>query len=169
MNIDDIRNGTRVLIDSNVLIYGIRRSSRQCLGLLSRCNVGAVEGTITTTIVAEFCHRRMMEEAKAKGLVGSNPARALSERRELIRQLSGYAGEVRDLLGGGLFVEPVLSEDFVLALEFQQQFGLLTIDSLNLAVARRLGIGEIATADRAFDAAQGFIVYKPADVQAIWP
>ncbi len=106
----------------------------------------------------------MMEEAKAKGLVGSNPARALSEKREMIRQLSAYAEEVRDLLGGGLFVEAVQPEDFHLALEFQQQFNLLTIDSLNLSVARRLGISEIATADRGFDAAQGFIVYKPTDI-----
>ena len=164
MNIEDIRNGTRVFIDANVLIYGIRRSSRQCLALLTRCSDGAVEGIISTNTVAEFGHRRMMEEAKAKGLVGSNPARALSERREMIRQLSGYAEEVRDLLGGGLFVEPVLAEDFHLALEFQQQFSLLTIDSLNLAVARRVGVNNIATADRSFDAAQGFIVYKPTDV-----
>lgn len=164
MNIEDIRNGTRVFIDANVLIYGIRRSSRQCLDLLTRCSDGGVEGIVSTNIIAEFCHRRMMEEAKSKGLVGSNPARALSERREMIRQLSAYSEEVRDLLGGGLFVEAVQPEDFHLALEFQQQFSLLTIDSLNLAVARRLGVSEIATADRGFDAAQGFIVYKPTDI-----
>lgn len=164
MNLDDIHNGTRVLIDANVLIYGIRRSSRQCLGLLARCNDGAVEGIATTIIIAEFSHRRMMEEARAKGLVGSNPARALAESRDLIRQLASYADEVRDLLAGGLFVEPVLPGDFHVALEFQQQFSLLTNDSLNLAVARRLGVSEIATADRGFDAAQGFIVYQPADI-----
>jgi predicted nucleic acid-binding protein len=164
MNLDDIHNGSRVLIDANVLLYGLRRSSRQCLALLARCTDGAVEGIVTTVIIAEFSHRRMMEEAKAKGLVGSNPARALAEHGDLIRQLSGYADEVRDLLGGGLFVEPVLPDDFHVALEFQRTFGLLTNDSLNLAVARRLGITDLATADRGFDAAQGFIVYQPADI-----
>lgn len=164
MNLDELRNGTRVLIDANVLIYGIRRSSLQCRGLLARCEAGALEGIITTTILAEFSHRRMIEEAKFKGLISSNPARALSEHRELLRQLSGYAEEVRDLLGGGLFVEPVLAEDFHLALEFQQKFSLLTNDSLNLAVARRLGVSEISTADKGFDSAQGFIVYKPTDI-----
>ena len=164
MNLDELRNGTRVFIDANVLIYGIRRSSLQCRGMLARCESGALEGIVTTTVAAEVGHRRMMEEARAKGLIGSNPARALSEQREVIRQLSSYADEVRDLLGGGLIVEAVLPDDFHLALELQQQFGLLTNDSLNLAVARRLGIADIATADRGFDAAQGFIVYKPADI-----
>ncbi len=164
MTLDEIRNGTRVLIDANVLIYGIRRSSPQCRALLARCDSGALEGIITTTILAEFSHRRMIEEAKFKGLVGSNPARALSENRSLLRSLSGYADEVRDLLGGGLLVEHILPEDFHLALEFQQKFTLLTNDSLNLAVARRLGVSELATADKGFDSAQGFIVYKPSDI-----
>jgi len=164
MNLDDIRNGARVLIDANLLIYSNRRSSRQSAALLSRCATGAIEGIITTTILAEFSHRRMVEEAKSRGLVGSNPARALGENRSLLRSLSAYADEVRDLLGGGLFVEPVLPEDFHLALEFQQKFTLLTNDSLNLAVARRLGLSELATADKGFDSAQGFIVYKPTDI-----
>jgi predicted nucleic acid-binding protein len=164
MTLDEIRNGARVLIDANVLIYGVRRTSLQCRALLARCETGALEGIITTTILAEFSHRRMMEEAKFKGLIGSNPARALGERREILRQLSGYADEVRDLLGGGLFVEPVMGEDFHLALEFQQKFSLLTNDSLNLAVARRLGLNEISTADKGFDSAQGFIIYKPTDI-----
>ncbi len=164
MTLDEIRNRTRVLIDANVLIYGIRRSSLQCRALLARCDSGALEGIITTTILAEFSHRRMVEEAKFKGLVGSNPARALSENRSLLRSLSAYADEVRDLLGGGLLVEQVMPEDFHLALEFQQKFALLTNDSLNLAVARRLGVSELATADKGFDSAQGFIVYKPNDI-----
>lgn len=167
MKLDELRNGSRVLIDANVLIYGHRRTSRHAADLLARCAVGAVEGIITTGILAEFCHRRMLQEAQSRGLVAANPARALGEKRELVRQLQYYSEEVRDLLGGGLFVEPVLPEDFHLALEFQQQFSLLTNDSLNLAVARRLGITEIATADRSFDAAQGFIVYKPSDVAGI--
>lgn len=164
MNFDDIRNGARVFIDANIFIYALRATSPQCRSLLTRCDSGALEGWITTSIVAEVAHRRMIQEAQMLGLVGSNPARALAEKPAIIRQLNRYSEEVRDLLGSGIGVEPVLPADFHLALEFQQQFGLLTNDSLNLAVARRLGLTEIATADRGFDAAQGFIVYKPADV-----
>jgi predicted nucleic acid-binding protein len=51
--------------------------------------------------------------------------------------------------------------------ELQRQHGLLTNDSLNLAVAHRLGINELATADSNFDLVQGIIVYKPADIQSV--
>ena len=166
MILDDIRNGTRVFLDANVLIYGIRRSSAQCRGLLARCASGSVQGVISTVVIAEVGHRRMMEEAKSKGLVASNPARALAQQPELVRQLGSYAEEVRDLLGGGLAVESVLADDFHVALELQRQFGLLTNDSLNLAGARRLNITDIATTDRGFDPVQGFIVYKPSDLPA---
>jgi predicted nucleic acid-binding protein len=164
MNLDDIRNGSRVFIDANILIYALRGTSPQCRTLLARCESGAVEGWITTAIVAEFSHRRMIQEAQALGVVGANPARTLSEKPALLRQLNRYPDEVRDLLAGRLQIETLRSEDFHLALEFQQQFGLLTNDSLNLAVARRFGLADLATADRGFDAAQGFIVYKPSDV-----
>lgn len=164
MTLDDIRDGARVFLDASVLIHGIRRSSAHCHALLVRCASGSVHGVISTVVVAEVGHRRMMEEARAKGLVGANPARALGTQPELVRRLSAYAEEVRDLLGGGLAVEPVMPDDFHLALELQRQFGLLTNDSLHLAVARRLNITEIATADRGFDAVQGLVIHKPSDL-----
>jgi hypothetical protein len=42
--------------------------------------------------------------------------------------------------------------------------GLLTTDSINLAIARRLGITEIATVASNLDTIQGLIVYKLEDV-----
>ena len=56
---------------------------------------------------------------------------------------------------------------FAMALELQRQFGLLTIDSINLAIVRRLGVKDIATADTAFDHIHGLIVYKPEDIPGL--
>jgi predicted nucleic acid-binding protein len=166
MTLDDIPDGSRVLVDANIIIYMLGRKSPQCSSLLARCDSGTVQGWITSNIAAEVCHRRMMQEAQSCGLAGSNPARALGQNKRLIQQLTQYANETRDLLGGGLEVETVKIEDYYLALELQSQHGLLTIDSLNLAVARRLGIQEIATTDSNFDHIPGLIVYKPGDLAA---
>lgn len=163
-NLEEIRGGSRVLVDANVILYGIRRTSPQCRNFLVRCDSGAIEGFVTTIVIAEVAHRRMMEEAQAKAYAGPSLSRSLAQHPDIVRQLTAYAEDVRDLLDGGLFVENTQAEDFYLSLELQRQFGLPTNDSLNLAVARRLGINEIATADRAFDSAQGFIVYKPGDI-----
>jgi predicted nucleic acid-binding protein len=164
MNLDEIPQGSRIFIDSNIIVYVLGGRSSQCRGFLERCERNEIEGWISTLVVAEVAHRRMMQEAQSRQLAGSNPARALSQRPELVRQLSVYASDVRNLLGGGLSVETLRSEDFFVALELQKQHGLLTNDSLNLAVARRLAIAGIATADSNFDQINGIVVYKPEDL-----
>lgn len=164
MNLEDIVGGSTVLVDTNVLLYARNSRSRQCRHLLQRCEQGAVIGVVTLVTMAEFSHRFMVQEAQGNRLVGSNPARTLSEHPELVRQLSAYTEGVRNLLDGALTVAEWHSQDLLVALELQKQYGLLTNDSLNLAIARRYGIKEIATADKSFDAVQGLIVYKPQDV-----
>jgi predicted nucleic acid-binding protein len=164
MNLRDIVNSSTVLIDTNVLLYARNRRSPLCRELLLRCEQGAVNGVVTLTTLAEFSHRCMIQEAQSNGLVGSNPARALSERPELVRQLSAYAESVRDLLDCALVVAESHAQDILVALELQKQHGLLTNDSLNLAIARRHGIKDIATADKSFDNVAGLIVYKPEDI-----
>jgi predicted nucleic acid-binding protein len=79
MSLDAIPAGARVLIDANILIYAKRAISKQSRKLLERCAQQEVSGVLTTIVVAEFCHRRMMQEAQSRGLSGSNPAKALAQ------------------------------------------------------------------------------------------
>jgi len=165
MNLDDIRNDEVVFVDTNILLYAAQAVSLQCRRLLHRIDSKGVRGICSSVVVAELCHRSMLNEARSKGLLtGSNPARALSQRRELVMQLSTYADIVRDILNSELIVEPVRASDLMVALELQKQHGLLTNDSLNLAIAKRSGVRAMATADRGFDSVQGIIVYKPSDI-----
>ena len=164
MNLQDIVNGSTVFLDTNVLLYARNRRSPQCRQLLLRCEQGAVNGVVSLPTLAEFSHRCMVQEAQSNGLVGSNPARALSERPELVRQLSAYAESVRDLLDSSLVVAESQTADFLVALEIQKQHGLLTNDALNLAIGRRHGIKGIATAGKFFDDLPGIIIYKPEDI-----
>lgn len=167
MKLSDILNGALIFIDANILIYAVEQRSPQCRQLLARCEGEAVRAIANTVVLAEFSHRRMMNEAKAAGLIsGSNPARSLAEKRGAIQQLSIYAGNVRDLLDSLITFEPVLPQDFAVAVELQKQHALLTNDSLNLAVAKRLGIQGIATADKSFDHVPGLIIYKPEDISS---
>lgn len=164
MKLDDILGGSRVFVDANIFIYALQGRSMNCRKFLERCDGGSIEAMITTTVLAEISHRRMVQEAQQMGVNVNNPSRYLSQKPHLVRQLANYADEIRDLLDGGLTIEMVRSEDFLVALELQKQYGLLTNDSLNLAVARRLGIHEIATADAGFNPVQGIIVYEPGDL-----
>jgi predicted nucleic acid-binding protein len=154
-----------VFVDTNILIYARRGASLQCRAFLNRCQDKAVQGVITSYVVAEFCHRRMIQEAQSGGLVASNPARVLSTKPELVRNLTVYAEDTRALLSGELELAAIHPEDVTEALLLQTKHGLLTINSINLAVARRLGLAAMVTADTAFDNVQGMIVYRPDDLQ----
>ena len=164
MNLDDILNGSRVFVDASIILYLLARKSVQCRTFLTRCDAHGIEGWISTAVVAEIAHRRMIHEAQFQQLVASDPARMLAQKQDLVCQLGAYADDVRNLLGGGLEVEMIRPDDFYPALELQKQHGLLTNDALNLSVAKRLGIKEIATAHANFDHIQGLIVYKPEDL-----
>jgi len=165
MNLPDIFNGAAIFVDANIFIYAVERRSPQCRQLLDRIDGEAVRAFSSAIALAEICHRRMVNEAKEAGLIyGANPARLLGKKPGGVQGLSIYAQNVRDLLDSPIVFEPIRPEDFYVGLELQRQHGLLTNDSLNLAVARRLGLQELATADTNFDAVQGVIVYKPGDL-----
>jgi predicted nucleic acid-binding protein len=165
MNLPDILNGATVFVDANIFIYAVERRSPQCRQLLDRIDGEAVRAFSSSIVLAEVCHRRMVNEAKGAGLIsGTNPARLLGKKPGGVQGLNIYAQNVRDLLDSPIVFEPIRPEDSYVALELQKQHGLLTNDSLNLAVSRRLGLQELATADTSFDGVQGIIVYKPGDV-----
>lgn len=164
MSLDDLPAGACVLLDANIVIYAQRGASAQCRRLLERCAGGDLDGCLTTLGVAEFCHRRMMQEAQSLGLAGPNPAKALSQNPGLLRQLSQYRLEVEDLLAGELRILPVEPVDFPTALKLQSQHALLTNDSLLVAVALRLGLQYLATADQRFPVLPGLTVCQPDDL-----
>jgi predicted nucleic acid-binding protein len=71
MTLDDIPASSDILLDANILIYSRRSASAQCQRLLARCAAREIRGFLTTIAVAEFCHRRMMQEAQSLGLAVS--------------------------------------------------------------------------------------------------
>lgn len=102
MTLDEIPAGAGVMLDANIVIYARQGASEQCRRLLARCAGGDVRGFVAAIAAAEFCHRRMMQEAQSLGLVGSNPARAFGQDRELLSRLKEYRLDVEDLLSGEL-------------------------------------------------------------------
>jgi predicted nucleic acid-binding protein len=138
--------------------------SEQCRRLLERCAKGELTGLLSAMVLAEYCHRRMMQEAQNQGLSSSNPAKALSQKQNLVMQLSQYSREVEDLLSGELTVLAIEGADFKAALELQRKHGLLTNDSLHLAAGLREGASILATADPRFEGVAGLTIFGPDDL-----
>lgn len=161
-----IESGGLVVIDTNILVYANQQKSHECAELLGRCARGEVKGVIPMPMVAELMHTLMLIEARENGWIDRpNPSRVLSEKPEMIRRLTNYGTQMRQFLGIGLRLESVVPVDLIEALSIQREFGLLTNDSLLVAIARRLSCNLIASADKAFQKLRGFTVCAPEDLK----
>jgi predicted nucleic acid-binding protein len=165
MNLFQIPPEQTVIIDANIFVYANQQTSSQCIKLIERCSNNEVYGVLPVHILAEVMHVLMLEEAKELGLIkGANPARQLSENPQKIRALNRYELLIRDLLAIGLRLESLQREDFLTAMNLQKEYGLLTNDALFLAVALRLRITSVISADSSFKNIQGIIQYSPDDL-----
>jgi predicted nucleic acid-binding protein len=165
MTLDQLSSGDVVLIDANIILYALQNASLQCQNLLRRFNREDLSGVLTTLQLSEVMHRLMIAEARDHGWVsGANPARALAKQSERIQSLRRYNEAIRDILVLNIRFEPVLPEDFLAALDLQRRYGVMTNDSLFLAVGQRLRIGNLATADRHLTSLSDFKVFYPSDL-----
>ena len=165
MNLTAIRPGETVFLDANIIIYAALSKSLQCQQLLRRCVEGEVAGITATSQLAETMHRIMMFEAQSRNHAGAgNPFRQLSEHPDRIRELSKHADVVKAILGSGLRIEPVVQEDFTVAVLLQKLHGVLTNDALMIAVMERVRVGSLATADKVFRRLSQFRIYQPDDI-----
>jgi predicted nucleic acid-binding protein len=165
MNLLQIPQQQPVIIDTNIFIYAAQRDSKQCIKLLEKCANDEMFGILPTHILAELTHVLMLAEARDLGLIkGSNPEKQLAENPNKIKALNRYETLVRDLLSIGLKLESLQREDFLTAMSLQRQYGLLTNDALFLAVAIRLRVTAVVSADSIFKNIQGIFLYSPDDI-----
>jgi len=116
-----------------------------------RCADEDITGVLSTPILAEVMHQLMLSEARDNGWIhGANPAKQLSHQPEIVQKLSRYEDSIRDMLALGLRIEPLVTEDFINAMNLQRRFELLTNDALLVAMMQRLRITSLASADQIF-------------------
>ena len=166
MNLMNIDPSKPLMLDANIFLYAIQRKSAQSVDLIDRIAGGEINCFVTSHILAEVMHVLMIEEARSNGAItGGNPARKLSERPEIIRSLYIYENVFEDIINLGINIETVGKTDLMEALVIQRRYGLLTNDSLIVAVAKRLGITSLASADKVFSKVRNLTLYAPDDIQ----
>jgi predicted nucleic acid-binding protein len=165
VDINLLAAGTRCLLDANIFIYHLADASPDCSNFIERIGAGDFDAYVTTTIIAEVLHRRMMAEALATGVITSGqPLKKLKADSSLIRGLSAYIAEVEDLLLLPLEVVEVALDDIKASHDLRRAHGLFVNDSINLACADRLGVADVVTHDADFRRVPHVRVWEPTDV-----
>ena len=167
MNLDDIPSGSLCVIDTNVLLYAEQGTSLQAQRLLRRIEKREVLGVMPQTVWQELMHKLMLAEALMLGyLGGGNPARQLAGKPDVIKRLMLYKDKIRALVTLGMGFESCTRIDVVdKAVAIQERHGLLTNDSVIVAIALRLEADVLVSADRQFQVIKEVPVYAPSDVK----
>jgi predicted nucleic acid-binding protein len=167
MNLDDIPAGSLCVIDTNVLLYAEQGASLQAQRLLRRIARQDVLGVLPQPVWQELTHKLMLAEAFMLGqITGGNPARQLSSKPDVVKRLSLYREKIKALATLGLAFEPCTKADLLdKAFDLQDRYGLLTNDSVILAMAMRLDADALVSADVRFQVTKDIRVYAPSDIR----
>lgn len=167
MRLDRIPLGSAVFLDANIFIYHFTGVSKQCTALLARCEGIQLHGVTGTHVMAEVAHRLMAIEAVRKGLVApGNVVAKLRAHPEMVRRLTDYQMNLDTLLAIGIRVLPLGPDDLVASAAIRRTTGLLTNDSLSVAMLRRERIRALATSDSDFRRVSDIRLYLPSDLSA---
>lgn len=159
-----IPNGSNVFLDANVLIYGLGAGSAECVALLRRCAQEEVVDITSFHIISEVTHRLMIEEAKSKGLAGTQARKTLNDHPDRVRKLIDYWKDIERLLSINLLILTVDEEIIRDAQRERAAYGLLNNDSLTIACMRLCGISMLASRDIGFEHVSNIAVFAPTDV-----
>jgi predicted nucleic acid-binding protein len=165
MKLEDLPEGARVLVDANILIYHFSGVSLECRAFLQRCEFRQVEALTGVHILLEVAHRLMVLEALHKGLItGGQPARKLKEQPEVIKGLHEYNQAVQQIPRMRIRVRTITPAMVRASEAIRVQEGLMTNDSVTVALMRKMGVTDVATADADFNNVSHIRVYQPGDI-----
>ena len=166
MKLDALADGGRIFVDANILIYHFTGVSPECRRLLQRCECKAVEAFTGTHILLEVLHRLMIIEAFNKKLIsGGQPAKKLKKRPNIIKNLSDYNRSVQQIPRLGVRVRAVTLGMIRQSEAIRLQGGLMTNDSVTVAMMNGLGLRNLATYDSDLLRIPELEIYRPGDIR----
>ncbi len=164
--LDAVPDGSDILIDANVFVYGLSNASPECQNFLARCSREKIYGITLFEVIHEATHHFMRAEAQAKGLFTKEKkgAKYLSAHPEEVKNLVDYWTNTQRILALNLVLLPGEEKIVIGAQQARLEAGLLTNDSIIVATMREYGISKIATKDAIFEAVNGLSVFSPTDL-----
>jgi predicted nucleic acid-binding protein len=162
-----IPDGSRVFADANVLVYGFMQAEpfvRESTQLLARSARREIELLTAAHTAAEVVHRVMMIEARATlGLSSGNTLNHLKRHPQAVKQLTEYKQVPGKFTQARINILPVTYREIHNSEQFRDIYGLLTNDSIILAVMSHYKLMDLATNDRDFQRVPGIRLWTPVD------
>ena len=164
--IQDIPHQATVMLDANIVVYALFPQVSYhavCKALLARGARGEVQLRLTVSTAADILHRAMIWEFLAQGQVqrSADAVTYLKQHPETVQELTRYKSILRDLTQAKFLILPLTYRELHGSRQYREQYGLMTNDSLMLAVMQRERIQYLATNDLDFERMPGIAVRRP--------
>jgi hypothetical protein len=105
------------------------------------------------------------DQAISKGLITpGQPAQKLKHNPDVIKQLSDYANCVNEIRSLNVRVHPVTTRQIRKSEGIRSSYGMMTNDSVTVAIMSSYGITGVASLDSDLQRAPGIILYQRTDV-----
>lgn len=164
--LDALPDQATVLLDANIVVYALFPQGRyhtSCKELLQRGARGDLKLRLTVHAAADVIHRAMILEFLAQGQVqrSADAVAYLKQYPQAVQGLSRYKSILRDITQAKVIILSLTYRDLHSSKLYRDQHGLLTNDSLLLAVMQRERISNLATNDPDFARVPGVICWAP--------
>lgn len=157
-------DGSAVFIDANIFVLAGSTGplGEQCLELLDRVRQRAVQGFTAAFVVAEVTHRVMVNEARQQlQRSARETVEYLQQNPAFVRSLTRHLTVASDIGKAGVDILPLAVKDLHASKAYRRDYGLLTNDSLIVAVMRYHKLRHLASHDSGFDRVPGLQLWNP--------
>jgi predicted nucleic acid-binding protein len=155
-----------VMVDANIVVYALFPTAshhESCKNLLERGAQDEIQLHLTVHTAADIIHRAMILELLGQGLfqTSAQAVAYLKKNPQILQSLSRYKTILRDFREARINILPLSYRDLHNSRQFRDNFGLMTNDSIIVAVMLREKIQFLATNDSDFERLPGIAVRKP--------
>lgn len=162
-----IRKSADVMLDANIVIYALFPQTSQhqsCKKLLERGARGDVQLHLVVNTVADVIHRTMVLEVLAQGPFqkSAEAVTYLKQNPQAVLKLTRYKTILHELKQVRINILPLTYRDLHVSKQYRDKYGLMTNDSLILAVMQREKIQYLATNDTDFQRVPTIAVRLPS-------
>lgn len=164
MTLADLVNGESAFVDANILVYHFASHPQYgpaCRDLVQRVESQDLVGYTSTAVLSEAAHHLMTLEASAVFGWTSKVVQRLRQNPSAVMQLSRFHQSVIEVPKLGFRILTIPAHLIEAAATLSRQTGLLSNDSLIVAVMHLHGLNKIASGDADFDRVPGLTRYAP--------
>lgn len=160
----DLVAGDSVFLDANILVYHFGPHpvfGPACNQLVQRMENQELLGFTSTAVLSETAHHLMTLEASLLFGWPSKIVQHLKQNRAAVQQLTKFRQAIAQV--PQLRIRILTIPDFLIetAAALSQQTGLLSNDSLIVALMQHHGLSKLASEDADFDGVPGILRYAP--------